>query len=332
VARQQKLRERTMTAIITVQGLAKRYAPPNGPLALNGIDLQIQEGEIFSLLGPNGAGKTTLIAVLCGLLPPSSGDAVVAGHSVVRNPMAVKQVIGVIPEEIALYSRLSARQNLRYFGLLYGMKGEALQDAVNAVLAVVGLTDRADDRVGHYSSGMKRRLNVAVGLLHNPRIVFMDEPTVGLDPESRRRILDLVLQLNKDHQTTILYTTHRMEEAQELSHRVGIIHQGRIVALGTPDELIQAIPAEDTLRLDTETSHLPPATLDALRRVRDVKRIVLEPGAIVVSLRHAAERLPCILDIAQDAGISVRSVTVQRPNLESVFLHLTGQRLTGASG
>jgi len=317
-----------MAGIITVRKLSKQYNPPDGPMAINEVDLQIQEGEIFSLLGPNGAGKTTLIAILCGLFPPTGGDAIVAGHSVVRNPMAVKHIIGVVPEEIALYPQLSGRQNLRYFGLLYGLSGQELDEAIDDVLTVIGLADRAGDKVGSYSSGMKRRLNVGVGLLHRPQIVLLDEPTLGLDPESRRRVLDLVLQLKRDHGTTILYTTHHMEEAQELSDRVGIIHHGRIIALGTPDELIETIHAGDTLRLHVGESKVSAPLLDALRQVRGVKEVSAEGDAITLSLLHAADVLPEILRIMQEAGIVVSSLTVQQPNLEAVFLHLTGQRLT----
>jgi ABC-2 type transport system ATP-binding protein len=320
-----------MAEIITVHKLSKQYNPPDGPLAINEIDLQIQEGEIFSLLGPNGAGKTTLIAVLCGLFPPTSGDALIAGHSVVQNPMAVKQTIGVVPEEIALYPQLSGRQNLRYFGLLYGLSGRELTEAMDDVLAVIGLTDRADDKVGHYSSGMKRRLNVGAGLLHKPRIVLLDEPTVGLDPESRRRILDLVLQLKHEVGATILYTTHYMEEAQELSDRVAIIHHGKIIALGTPDALIQTIHAGDTLRLHVGVSQVSAPVLEALRQVAGVKGVLSEGDAITLSLLHAADVLPEILRIMQEAGIVVSSLTVHQPNLEAVFLHLTGQRLTVVS-
>ena len=320
-----------MTEIITVRKLSKQYNPPNGPLAINEVDLQIQEGEIFSLLGPNGAGKTTLIAILCGLFPPTSGDAIVAGHSVVQNPMAVKRVIGVVPEEIALYPQLSGRQNLRYFGLLYDMSGQELDKAIDDVLAVIDLTDRAGDKVAHYSSGMKRRLNVGVGLLHKPQIVLLDEPTLGLDPESRRRVLDLVLQLKQDHGATILYTTHYMEEAQELSDRVGIIHHGKIIALGTPDELIETIHAEDTLRLHVAVSKVPADALEALKRATGVKRVSVGGEAITLSLLHAADVLPEILRIVEEAGIVVSSLTVQQPNLEAVFLHLTGERLAVVS-
>lgn len=319
-----------MAPIITTHKLSKRYHPPRGPLAIKEIDLEIQEGEIFGLLGPNGAGKTTLIAVLCGLLPPTAGDATIAGHSVARNPMAVKRIIGVVPEEIALYARLTGRQNLRYFGSLYGLEGRDLDQAVDEALAEISLTDRAGDKVADYSNGMKRRLNIAVELLHKPRILLMDEPTLGLDPESRRHILDLVMRFKKDRGATILYTTHNMDEAQELSDRVGIIHRGRIIALGAPGELIQAMHSEDTLRLNIGMSAVSPATLSALRRVKGVKLISSDTQTLTFSLLSAAEELPEILRIMKEAGIGVRALTVQQPNLETVFLRLTGERLAEA--
>ena len=317
-----------MTPIITARKLSKQYNPPDGPMALKEIDLEIQAGEIFSLLGPNGAGKTTLIAILCGLFPPTRGDAMIAGHSVVQNPMAVKQVIGIVPEKIALYTRLTGRQNLRYFGLLYGLDGRELDQAIADVLAVVGLTERAGDRVADYSNGIKRRLNIAVGLMRKPRLLLMDEPTSGLDPESRRRVLDLVAQLKRDQGATILYTTHNMDEAQEISDRVGIIHSGQIIALGAPDELIQAIHMEDTLRLRVEGSTVSPAALDALQQAQGVKQVSLNKDAITLSLLSTAEVLPEILRIVKEAGIGVRALSVQQPNLEAVFLRLTGQSLT----
>jgi len=316
-----------MAEIITTHNLTKQYHPPQGPLAVDEVDLHIREGEIFSLLGPNGAGKTTLIALLCGLLPPTKGDAVIGGNSVVRDPMAVKRIIGVVPEEIALYPQLTGPQNLRYFGQLYGLGGQALNGAVDDALAVIGLADRAGDKVGRYSSGMKRRLNVAVGLLHKPRIVLLDEPTVGLDPESRRTILDLVRRLKRERGTTILYTTHYMEEAQELSDRVAIIHHGKIIALGTPNELIHMVPGEETLRLHVGPSPVSPSAVHALQQIVGVSRVVPEGDAITISLQDAAHIMPQILRVAQESAISVNSLTVHQPNLETVFLHLTGQRL-----
>lgn len=316
-----------MAPIITTHKLSKQYNPPKGPIAIRKIDLEIQEGEIFGLLGPNGAGKTTLIAVLCGLFPPTTGDAIITGHSVVQNPMAVKQIIGVVPEEIALYTRLTGRQNLRYFGSLHGLDRQELDQAIDEVLAVIALRDRAGDKVADYSNGMKRRLNIAVELLHKPRILMMDEPTLGLDPESRRNILDLVVRLNQDHGTTILFTTHNMDEAQELSDRVGIIHDGQIIVLGTPGELIQAIHGEDTVRLNIGDSTMSPTTLNALQQVKGIKQISSEKDTLTLSLLSSADVLPEVLRIVKEAGIGVRALTVQRPSLETVFLRLTGDHL-----
>ncbi len=319
-----------MTAIISTHKLSKQYNQPDGPLAVDGIDLQIQEGEIFSLLGPNGAGKTTLLSILCGLFPPTSGEAIIAGHSVVKEPMTVKRLIGVVPEEIALYPQISGRQNLRYFGQLYDLGKGELDEAITDTLRVIGLTDRADDRVAHYSNGMKRRLNIGAGLLHKPRILLMDEPTVGLDPESRRHILELVLQFKRERGATVLYTTHYMEEAQEISDRVGIIHHGKIIALGSPEELIRGIHAEDMVHLNLGDSPIPVSGLEALKQVEGIVRISPDEGAINLSVLHAAEVLPEVLRILKDAGADVRSLTIQQPSLEAVFLRLTGQRLTEA--
>ena len=196
------------------------------------------------------------------------------------------------------------------------------------VLELTGLTERAGDRVGTYSSGMKRRLNVDVGLLHKPRVLLLDEPTLGLDPESRRAILDLVLRLRRDEGTTMLYATHHMDEAQELSDGVVIMHRGRIIALGSPDELIRMAPGEDTLRLHVGQTPVPPAALETLRQTAGVTRVVREGNAIILSLGDTPDVLPHILRITKELDVPVSSLTVQQPNLESVFLHLTGQRLT----
>ena len=198
-----------MPAILEVKNLVKNYGDFQ---AVKGISFDIQEGEIFSLLGPNGAGKTTTISMLSTLYEPTSGDATVAGHSVTHEPMAVRNAIGVVPQEIALYEDLTARENLVFWGQMYGLGGKSLNARVDEVLEQIGLTDKAKNRVKTYSGGMKRRVNIGVGLLHKPRLLFMDEPTVGIDPQSRRSILDTVKDLNRNGMT-VLYTTHYMEEA-----------------------------------------------------------------------------------------------------------------------
>src|SRR5512137_748995 len=223
------------TTAIEVQELHKIYSPGTNAIhAVDGASFEVRAGEIFSLLGPNGAGKTTTISVLSCLLKPTSGDAVIGGHSVARESLKVREVIGVVPQDIALYNMLSARENLVFWGRMYGMGGAALKQRVNEVLEQIGLADKANAKVETYSGGMKRRVNIGVGLLHEPRLLFMDEPTVGIDPQSRRAILDTVKDLNKQGMT-VLYTTHYMDEAAELSHRIGIVDHGRMIALGTLD-------------------------------------------------------------------------------------------------
>ncbi|MBK9091877.1 MAG: ATP-binding cassette domain-containing protein [Anaerolineae bacterium] len=234
-----------MSPILEVYELVKQYG---NFTAVKGISFAVQEGEIFSLLGPNGAGKTTTISVLSTLYAPTRGDAVIAGHSVTRSPMDVRRAIGVVPQELALYDDLTARENLVFWGQMYGLAGKALAARVDEVLAQIGLTGRAKERVKTYSGGMKRRVNIGVGLLQSPRLLFTDGPTVGIDPQSRRAILDSVKELNRQGMT-ILYTTHYMEEAQELSHRVGIMDHGELIALGSQAELTPPGGRERTLVL-----------------------------------------------------------------------------------
>lgn len=314
---------------IILRDLWKRYAS-GGVWAVREVNLAVREGEIFSLLGPNGAGKTTLIAILGGLFPPTRGEAIVAGRNVVSDPLGVKQIIGVVPEEVALYPQLSARQNLHYFGQLYGLQGRALGQAIEETLAIVGLVGHEDKKAGRYSSGMKRRLNIAAALLHGPRLLLMDEPTVGLDPESRRRILDLVLRLKQERATTILYTTHYMDEAEAISDRVGIVHAGRLIAVGAPGELIASLQTGETIALHVGATPVADGLLDALRRLPGVNQVAPAGEMIRLSVRRASDTLPALLRLTtgtdgQPPLLDVRSLTVARPRLEDVFLQLTGE-------
>src|SRR5512144_1205751 len=273
-----------MSSILEVNNLVKQYGDFT---AVKGISFDIKEGEIFSLLGPNGAGKTTTISMLSTLYAPTSGDAKIGGHSITKEPMAVKQVIGVVPQEIALYEDLTARENLIFWGQIYGLSGGSLNSRVDEVLEQIGLTDKAKNRVKTYSGGMKRRVNIGVGLLHKPRLLFMDEPTVGIDPQSRRAILDTVKDLNEQGMT-VLYTTHYMEEAEELSDRVGIIDHGQLIALGTQKELTQQVGETETLILHIGESDDPETLANSLKGVKDILEATASDHAVSV-VAHEAE-------------------------------------------
>jgi ABC-2 type transport system ATP-binding protein len=312
-----------MTPILEVQNLVKKY---DDFAAVDGISFGIEAGEIFSLLGPNGAGKTTTISVLSCLLRPTSGDAIIGGHSVRRDALAVREIIGVVPQDIALYNMLSARENLIFWGRMYGMGGAALKQRVNEVLEQIGLTDKADAKIETYSGGMKRRVNIGAGLLHRPKIIYMDEPTVGIDPQSRRNILDAVKALNQQGMT-VLYTTHYMEEAQELSDRVGIIDHGQLIALGTQKELTKLIGEYDTLRLHLSEDQDANQLAEALLTLPGVIKCSAADHQVVLIVPEAEEAIAPAITRANEAGVKVHSVDIQEPNLEAVFLHLTGRAL-----
>lgn len=311
---------------IEVQELKKSFGEIK---AVAGVSFEVEQGEIFSLLGPNGAGKTTTISMLSCLLRPDDGDALVMGHSIRKDPGGVKSVLGVVPQEIALYEDLSARENLVFWGKMYGLRGKALRWRVEEVLEVIGLGDRAKDRVGKYSGGMKRRVNIGVALLHKPKVIYMDEPTVGIDPQSRRNILDNVVEL-KNQGMTVLYTTHYMEEAQELSDHIAIMDNGELIASGTHDELVHIVGEMDrvVLALDPLTaSEDVERVLDAWRSVQGVEGISVEDGVVTLIVDDSNQALPPLFEAASSAGTRIAQVDIQEPNLEAVFLHLTGRAL-----
>ncbi len=312
-------------ALVEVKDLVKRYAP-GGANAVDHLTFEIQQGEIFSLLGPNGAGKTTAISMLSTLLPPTEGDAVINGYSVRRNPMAVRRSIGVVPQDLALYGDLSALENLRFWGEMRGLGGATLKREIDEKLALMELTDRASDRVQTFSGGMKRRLNLAVGLLGNPPLVMLDEPTVAIDPQSRRYILDWVKKMNTQG-LTVLYTTHYMEEAEELSRRIGIIDHGKLIALGTLEELVQQIGSLERLMVKIAQEEKVAPLAEALRAVDGGWQIAVHEDQLVLNVPSAEIALGQVLKLAGDLGAGVRTVEIREPDLETVFLSLTGRAL-----
>jgi len=312
-----------MSNIVEVNGLVKQYPGGTEP-AVRGVSFAIQQGEIFGLLGPNGAGKTTTISMLSSLLQPTEGKATIAGFDLVRQPNEVKKRIGLVPQDLALYPTLSARDNLLFFGRIYGLKGADLRRRVDDALTIVGLSNRADDAIDKFSGGMKRRVNLAAGLLHTPEVLFLDEPTVGVDPQSRNFIFENVESLNRDG-LTVLYTTHYMEEAERLCHRVAIIDQGRIVALDTPKALIESLGG-GVIHLGVP--HETPDTLvEEVKRLPGVRNAERKDGKLEIIAQHAQRALIDVIRAFNQADVSITSLEILEPNLESVFLSLTGKRL-----
>ena len=312
-----------MPNIVEANNLVKQYPGRSAP-AVRGISFAIQQGEIFGFLGPNGAGKTTTISMLSCLLKPTGGSATVAGFDILRQSAEVKRRIGLVPQDLALYPTLSARDNLSFFGRIYGLKGSDLRQRVDDALKMVGLSDRAGDAIETFSGGMKRRVNIAAGLLHKPEVLFLDEPTVGVDPQSRNFIFENVESLNRDG-LTVLYTTHYMEEAQRLCDRVAIIDQGQIIALDTPKALIDSlgggiihlgVPPDMPGSLVAEVEHLP-----------GVQSVAHTDDKLEITAQHAQHALIGVIKVFNEADISITSLEILEPNLETVFLHLTGKRL-----
>lgn len=292
--------------------------------AVDGISFEVKRGEVFGLLGPNGAGKSTTISIISTLLKPTGGQILFEGTSILSNPKAIRQKLGVVPQDIALYPTLSGYENLKFWGNLYGLKGRDLKERIGQVGEIIGLNGRLKDKVEKYSGGMKRRLNIGAALLHKPDLLIMDEPTVGIDPQSRSHILDTVLKLN-DQGLTIIYTTHYMEEAENLCSRICVMDEGRVIASGTQDELVELVKEKTqiSIKLDSVNDSLIkgfkniPGVIDALV---DEDRVDLygENGDLLLAEIIASVSLH---------KKRIQSIDVKKPNLEAVFLHLTGKAL-----
>jgi len=328
-------------AIVTVTELVKRFGENT---AVDGVSFDIREGEIFGLLGPNGAGKTTTISMISCLLAPSSGTVIVDGASVTAEPRKVKCALGVVPQEIALYPTLTALENLMFWGRMYGLGGKLLEERVVEALETAGLADRAKERIETYSGGMKRRINIAAGIMHHPRVLLMDEPTVGIDPQSRNHILETVKELNR-RGMTVLYTSHYMEEVEFLCDRVGIVDHGRLIALGTIEELKRLVGDENVISV--RLAELPDGVLEAIRAFPLVDSVstaaagdAAEPKegedatapdgegvTIEVLSKDSGTVIADVVGALGRSGARILSVDVREPNLESVFLHLTGKSL-----
>ncbi|MFI5034747.1 MAG: ATP-binding cassette domain-containing protein [Acidimicrobiales bacterium] len=306
--------------ILTCEGLTKRFGDR---VAVDAISLSLAPGEIYGLLGPNGAGKTTTIKMVCGLLAPDEGTITVAGKAA-ANDLSVKALVGYVPLDIALYPDLTAKENLAFLGRLYGLKGALLAERVAEALELTELADRSDDRVDSYSGGMRRRLNIAAGLLHHPVLLVLDEPTVGVDPQSRHSILERVQEFGRQGMA-VLYTTHYMEEAERVCDRVGIIDHGHLIAEGTRRELVSQLGEHDRIELGASGDLEQLAA--ALREMPGVERASVADGQVHLLALDGRRILPAVLEASEHVDAEVNSVDVVEPDLEAVFMHLTGTAL-----
>ena len=307
--------------ILQARGLRKRYASRE---VVQGIALDLIPGEILALLGPNGAGKSTTVGMICGLIQPDAGEILLRGQAVTRDSMQLRRTIGLVPQDLALFEVLNARQNLEAFGRLQGLSGAALRQRVGAALDVAGLADRAGDPIRTFSGGMKRRLNIAAALLHEPSVLILDEPTVGVDPQSRNAIFQTLEQL-RDAGHALLYSTHYMEEAERLCRRVVILDQGQVLTQGVLDQLLAGMDMQAELTLITN-GELTPDAMEALRKHPCAQGLQSEGNTLKIGL-HSLQDVPALLGHAQQLGLQWRELRSQRASLESLFLQLTGHAL-----
>ncbi len=306
--------------MIEVRDLQKTYGDL---MAVNQVSFSVKPGTVFGLLGPNGAGKSTTISCLSGLLKPTAGSIMVDGFDLASHAVKAKASLGIVPQELAIYEDLSARDNLAYWGAAYGLKGTGLKQRVDHVLNRIGLADRANDLPKEYSGGMKRRLNFGCGLVHEPRILLLDEPTVGVDPQSRERLFDLVRE-ERDKGTSVLYTTHYMEEAEKLCDELAIIDHGKIIAAGTLKELRAEFGGNDIIQLSGsfDTARVEQAVAELQAEV-----LSLNSEVVMIAIRDGARRLPAVLQGISATGADIHDTRLSEPNLESLFLKLTGKEL-----
>lgn len=307
--------------ILEVKNLIKRY---NDFLAVDHMNFAIKEGEIFGLLGPNGAGKTTTISIISGLTKYDGGEVKFLGKEVKRHEMDAKRQLGIVPQEIALFDDLTAYENLDYFGRLYGLQGKLLKERIEEALAFTGLSDRKKDRPKGFSGGMKRRLNIAAAIMHHPKLIIMDEPTVGIDPQSRNHILQSIKELNRMG-STIIYTSHYMEEVEEICTRIAIVDHGRVIAQGTKEELTSLISAEEKLVL--ELSSVNYTMVEQIKKIQSVRESVAKGNQLEVIGKKGQQLVSRVIHAVTEAETEILSLNVEKPSLEAVFLTLTGRSL-----
>lgn len=311
-------------SMLTVRDLKKSFGALD---AVKGVSFAVEKGEAFGLLGPNGAGKSTIINMVTGLYPPTSGQIQLKDVNVLKNTKQAQAAIGVVPQEIALYQEMSAKENLKFWGRMYGLSGNVLEQKVNEVLDIIGLADRAKGKVNTFSGGMKRRVNIGAAILHNPELLIMDEPTVGIDPQSRNHILETIRKLNKQGMT-VIYTSHYMEEVEYLCERIGIIDHGELIACGTMPELRETIGDRSRIIITIDQQGTNPNDIKgSLSNLFSEKDFNIQNNQIMVFHKEPQHVLTNFIQSVTNTGVKITSVDIVEPNLESVFLHLTGRSL-----
>ncbi|MBN2796662.1 MAG: ABC transporter ATP-binding protein [Clostridia bacterium] len=307
--------------MLSIQGLKKSYGEVK---AVKGVDISIEKGEIIGLLGPNGAGKSTTISMISTLLKPDAGDIFFKGESIQKNPKSLQRVLGVVPQDIALYPSLSGYENLKFWGSAYGLKGAELKKRIDEVSEIIGIKERLKDRVEKYSGGMKRRINIGAALLHQPELLIMDEPTVGIDPQSRNHILETIKELN-DRGMTIIYTSHYMEEVEFLCDRIYIMDEGVVIANGTKDELVESVSKERKVIVEFDED--AEDVCHAFETLEQVDQVLCEKEKMTLLTTSSEGIMQKIIELSAEKKKDIISIDVEKPNLESVFLQLTGKAL-----
>jgi ABC-2 type transport system ATP-binding protein len=310
--------------MIEVQNLTKMF---NDFVAVDSISFDVREGEVFGLLGPNGAGKSTTIRMLCTLSRPTKGTATIGGYDIVKNDTEVRKLVGIVSEKMIMYNRLTAKENLVFFGNLFNIPRDLLNERIDDLLELVQLTKWKNSQVGTFSTGMRQRMNVIRALLNMPQVLFLDEPTLGLDPQSTVEIREFIKKINRENQTTILITTHMMGEADLLCNRIGIIDHGKIAALDTSTNLKKMISGRNTTILTLEISNLTPELIATVRGLEPVENVSQENSSHLKIHAHGDDAFDTIIDAVRASGAKIESIQNLQPTLEDVFLHITGHEV-----
>ncbi|WP_055666772.1 ABC transporter ATP-binding protein [Desnuesiella massiliensis] len=308
--------------IVDIKNVTKRY---DDNLAVDNVNLQIKKGELFGLLGPNGAGKSTLISMLSGLISFDKGEMFIGEKNVKAQPVEAKKYIGLIPQEIALYENLSGLENLKFWGSMYGLRGKELKNRIEEAIETTALKEKIKDKLKTYSGGMKRRLNIACSIMHHPEIIIMDEPTVGIDPQSRNHILEFTKKLNRDYNTTIIYTTHYMEEVEFLCNKLAIIDEGKIIAQGSKEDIKKLISYDENINIVTEDFN--EALILKLNTLKGIKNVSFLKNTLSLVADNSSQILSKVIETLVNNNVKIKDMNISSPDLETVFLALTGKAL-----